>query len=369
MSNNEIDKPVLVWVQDNPMTTGGFQTVSRNLLPHMTSKWDVHVLSYVETQFFQRFPYRWDGYGIHEVCTPCGFRSVIAELNPDVIVCYGAYIHLQKYTELMDRTNFPQAAYLVIEGPPIPKSEKERMSKFDMIMTPSMYGAELMVDSGFDAHILHHGVNHEIFYPGQKKVEGDKFIYGSVKVNNFKGQLGRLVSAYSKFCNGTNTRLLIHTNPLDRRGFPLTEMVDDMGISDYVSFSKKGSCQLPMTDVEMAQMYRSFDVYVSTSGADSCNLPALEASACGVPSILVDVPGPSEYVGDSARYIPAVDEYPSGFGNVKLANVKILSDTMKEYYDNPELRLEMSKKAFESSKQWSWERSAEELEFNLRKLI
>jgi glycosyltransferase involved in cell wall biosynthesis len=175
--------------------------------------------------------------------------------------------------------------------------------------------------------------------------------------------------AYSKIYAKVPSKLLIHTNPNDKRGMPLTEIVDSMGMESFVSFSRMGSCQLPMSDLEMAKLYRNFSVLVSTSGADSVNLPLLEAGACGIPSIAVDVPGPVEYMKDSVTYIPSTEIYTSGFGDIRFADTNKLADAMLQYYTDENLRKDMAKKALDASMQWSWERSAAELDYNLRKLL
>jgi glycosyltransferase involved in cell wall biosynthesis len=241
------------------------------------------------------------------------------------------------------------------------------MSRFEMIMTPSMASAEHIVNTGHDAYILHHGVDHAIFHPGTR--DTSDFLFGTVKINNFKAQLGRLMSAYNNMCRETQSKLLIHSNPIDSRGAPLKDMAQTYDIEDYIRFSQPALCNIGLPDHLMGQFYRNLSVYVSTSGGDTVNLPALEASACGIPVITTDVPGPAEYLGESAYYVPSIEGYPSGFGNVRLADQSKLSEALLEYYTNEDLRIEKGKLAFEYSKQWPWERAVDELKKNLSELM
>ena len=361
----ESDLPSLVWVSHNPMGPGGFQSVSRNILKRLTG-WKKNVIAIENGTSL--LPYDYDGYGIHECSTICGLRHYMAELMPDVVVVYGAYWHMTQYLDAIKNSDdFQQALYIVIEAPPIPKKWHESLSKFDMIMTPCIASAEAIVDIGYDAYITHHGVDHSIYRPGSKAEP--EFLYGSIKVNNYKAQLTRLLSAYNDICRDQHSKLLLHTNPIDSRGPPLKDFVQTYGMDDYVKFSQYGICNIGMLDPKMAQLYQGLDVYVSTSGADTVNLPALEAAACGVPSILADVPGPQEYLGDSATYIPSVDEYPSGFGRIRLADQKKLAEVMQMYYDDEDYRKAKAKEALEYSKQWPWERAVDELQKNISELL
>ena len=196
MSNNVDDLPVLAWVSHNPMCAGGFQGVTRNLLKRLEG-WDKHVIALEEGNIM--LPYMYDGYTIHEANSVCGIRHQLADIAPDLVIVYGAYWHMHQYLEAARMGNFNQSLYLVVEGAPIPAQYANDISNFEMIMTPCIASAQAVVDMGFDAYILHHGVDHTVFNPGPNN--SDIFTYGTVKVNNFKAQLGRLVSAYSRIAN------------------------------------------------------------------------------------------------------------------------------------------------------------------------
>ena len=358
------DLPILAWVSHNPMGAGGFQNVTRNLLRRLGG-WEKHVIALEDGNIM--LPYEYDGYTIHETSTVCGIRHHLANISPDVVIVYGSFWHINQYLEAARHGNFNQSLYFVVEGSPIPKKHYEELAQFEMIMTPCIAAAQSVVDVGFDAYLLHHGVDHNVFNPGPNT--SDIFTYGTVKVNNFKAQLGRLISAYSQIANDQESLLLVHSNPLDKRGAPLKDMAETYGVADKIRFSQQSMCGVPLSDYKMVQMYRSLNVYVSASGGDTVNLPALEASACGVPVITTDVPGPSEYLLDSATYVPSIETYPSGFGRVHLANEKLMADAMHEYYVNEDLRIEKSKEAVEVTKKWTWERATAELSNNLGKLI
>ena len=363
MSEKE-DLPVLAWISHNPMSPGGFQTVTRNLL-HRLDGYDIHVIGF--EQGTSLMPYTYDGYTIYEVSSACGLRHYMNEISPDLVVVYGAYWHMSQYLQAISHSEFTQAVYLVVEAPPIPKKNRADLGMFEMIMTPSIASAQCIVDVGYDAYLVHHGVDHSIYNPGSK--EESKFYYGSVKVNNYKAQLGRLLTAYATIAKATDSMLLMHTNPMDSRGAPLKDIVQTYDIEDHVRFSQPSVCNLGLPDAEMAQFYRGIDVYVSPSGADTVNLPALEAAASGVPSILSDIDGPKEYLGTSATYVPSIEDYPSGFGRVKLTNEKLLADALMEYYLNEDFRKQKGKEALEISRRWPWERAVDELKSNLAKLI
>ncbi len=144
------DLPHLVWISHNPMGAGGFQVVTRNLLKRLQG-WKKSVIALEQGNLM--LPYTYDDYTIYETSTVCGIRHYLTELNPDIVVVYGAFWHMSQYLEAVRRSeDFVQAMYIVIEGPPIPKKQHADLGKFEMLMTPSVASAEAIVDIGYDAY-------------------------------------------------------------------------------------------------------------------------------------------------------------------------------------------------------------------------
>lgn len=362
------DLPKLTWISLNPLTAGGFQTVTRNLLSRLDG-YNINVVSLAEGR--PHMPIRTNNFDVYDAVTVCGIRHWIQKLESDIIVVYGAFAHMNQYLQAMNfTTDRKQLLYITVEAPPIAKSHHENMSMFDMIMTPCVAAAETVVDVGLDCYVLHHGIDHNVYnLSGRDESKLESFNYGVVKVNNFKGQLGRIITSYDTFCRGSDTMMYMHTDPDNGRGFPLTSMIETYGMSDYVKFRQSAVCNVPVDDIDMANFYKNMHVFVSASGADTVNLPAVEAASCGAVPILANVPGPKEYLGDGAVYVPSVEEYDSGYGILQLADTKALSNIMQYLKTNESTRKELQKKAIDNTKQWTWERSVAELKYNLEQVM
>lgn len=63
------------------------------------------------------------------------------------------------------------------------------------------------------------------------------------------------------------------------------------------------SAESPLTQGEMAQWYRSLDVYLSTSCSEGFQMPPLEAMACGIPVIATRAGAIDELVTDKTGWV------------------------------------------------------------------
>ena len=72
----------------------------------------------------------------------------------------------------------------------------------------------------------------------------------------------------------------------------LEQLTAELGVADRVEFTG----QIP--NAEVPDLLRSFDVYVALSRNESFGVAILEASACGLPTVVSDAPGPAEVVVD-----------------------------------------------------------------------
>lgn len=96
-------------------------------------------------------------------------------------------------------------------------------------------------------------------------------------------------------------------------------------------------------DEEMAELYRTADLFVGTSWFEALSLPVLEAMACGTPVITTDAGGVRELIetGRSGLIVPA--RSPEA---VALAIELLLA--------RPELARTMANNALETAQAWTW---------------
>ena len=124
------------------------------------------------------------------------------------------------------------------------------------------------------------------------------------------------------------------------------------GIPKYAIF-----CKNPSPD-ELRKIYNSIDIIVMPSLVELFPLIPLEAMACGVPGVYTDVGGIREMVDDMREGIIV----PKG-------NSEAIADAVSLLIGNKELREQMSKNSLEKVKNFTWQKSAAELERIIRENI
>ncbi|HAV43262.1 TPA: hypothetical protein DCX15_04530 [bacterium] len=105
------------------------------------------------------------------------------------------------------------------------------------------------------------------------------------------------------------------------------------------------------SEEELAGIYSSSDIFISTSLEEGFGLPQLEAMACGVPVITTDSKGVREYAidGKTALIVPPQDP-------TKLAQAII------QLLEDDSLRERIAQAGFNKAQEFGWERAVGQLE-------
>jgi glycosyltransferase involved in cell wall biosynthesis len=129
-------------------------------------------------------------------------------------------------------------------------------------------------------HLIQNGIDHRVFYPDEKRIWGGN---GSVRILSigsmpvgFKGIHDTLDAVKILKERGTHVELFrVSPKPPSRK--ELNEQIVD---KFYTGLKEK----------DMANLYRNVDIYISSSvDVEGFGLPAMEALASGVPSILTEI--------------------------------------------------------------------------------
>jgi len=97
-----------------------------------------------------------------------------------------------------------------------------------------------------------------------------------------------------------------------------------------VPFRVEAHCRVPYE--EMGNLYRSLDLFLGTADSveEGFYLPGLEALACGVPSVLTDIPSIRSYAkGNSALLVPPGDREAMAAALVFLARRRDVRETLR----------------------------------------
>lgn len=107
----------------------------------------------------------------------------------------------------------------------------------------------------------------------------------------------------------------------------------------------------PTSDNELAEIYRSADVFVHASWREGFGMPPLEAMACSAPVALTDSGGVHEFAVHGYNCLMSAPQQPMALAK----NIRSL------LYDI-ELRDRLSANGIKTAQQFTWERSAEKFE-------
>lgn len=188
--------------------------------------------------------------------------------------------------------------------------------------------------------VVSHGVS-SIFSPPDKGNQRARFllavadIYVQKNLKNLIRAVGRLRGDHP------GVTLKIAGRPLDLEYFAeLKRIVVEEKLGDRIEFLGGVSPKA------LADLYRNCGVFVFPSTVETFGNPLVEAMACGAPIASSNTAAMPEVVGDAAVFFSPND-------------VDGMASTIKRLMNDDNLRRDLSHKAVERAKQFSWAKTAE----------
>lgn len=209
----------------------------------------------------------------------------------------------------------------------------EEIRRADAVLVGSTYAADSFVREGIDRskmRVVPYGVDLQTFTPGtlDRQVDDGRFkvIYAG-QLTQRKG-LSYLLRGYQKFAR-SDTRLTLVGSVVGSAA-PLAPYA--------AAFDHVGHQTRPA----LASMYRASDVFVFPTLIEGMPLVVLEAMACGLP-VIVTANGPGDIVRDGIDgfVIPERDS-------------DAVCDRLERLYRDPELRIEMGRRAAQRATEFGW---------------
>lgn len=121
---------------------------------------------------------------------------------------------------------------------------------------------------------------------------------------------------------------------------PLAPVIERLGIVDAVVLPGR------VSEADKLALYQGASLYVTPSAAEGFGLTALEAMACGVPTIASDQSSSPEVVGDG--------------GLLTRLDPEVLAAQIKRVLDNDDLAADLRERGLRRAAEFSWRRAAEE---------
>ena len=195
--------------------------------------------------------------------------------------------------------------------------------------------------SGTQYTVVSHGVS-EIFSPPDTNAERENFLLAVSDLDvqkNFKN----LIAAMARLKpDHPGLTLKIAGRPIDDDYFQELKLkVAEEKLDGEIEFLGGVPSQ------DLVGLYRRCGVFVFPSTVETFGNPLVEAMACGAPVACSDTAAMPEVAGDAAEFFD-----PS--------SVESMAQTIKRLLENQELRQNLSRKALERAKAFSWQRTADE---------
>jgi len=206
---------------------------------------------------------------------------------------------------------------------PLRQSEREHLADVHPVaLTPrtAAHLADLSRD-GEEVPVIPHGVDTGLFAPPRPEPEGaardvplqtpppslpalrerlglgDAFVVGTVAAHSYRKRFDRIFQSFALFHESlaplrAQALLVVKTDRVRSiDGRDLERLAEASGIAPWTRF-----VQGDWSDVDLAALYRCFDLYLNLSEWEGFCIPVAEAMASGVPVVTHDVQGPAEIV-------------------------------------------------------------------------
>lgn len=181
-----------------------------------------------------------------------------------------------------------------------------------------------------------------------------------------RGGVQYLIRAFSEeFKKDEKVELVIKLNPCYMNPAILQQSIDALQLP-----VDRPPINIILSDIpfnELVNLYNKADCFITPTRCESFGLPGLEAMACGLPTIMTNYGGQTDYMTKKnslfiAHKLEEVKE-DMMYESISWATPSISSirKQLRWAFENQDKIKEMGKQAEEDSKKWSWDASAKKI--------
>jgi len=264
--------------------------------------------------------------------------------------------------------------YTVWESTRLPDDWLEPLKIPHQLWTPSSFCKQVLINHGFNSEkirVVPEGIDPSIFHPdvtplpGSEKIKGFKFLnvgkYEERKCTPY------MIRAFDEeFKNTKNVVLILSCHNPFEKGFDIRKKLDQLNLK----CPEKILLINPVKEHQsVAQLYASCDAFLFPTRAEGWGLPIIEALACGLPTIVTNYSGQTEYLTKEMAYlldyefedinIPFFLSKDNYYGQWAKPDMNQFRYYLRYIYENQE---EARQKGLNAAKlvhdQWTWEHAA-----------
>jgi glycosyltransferase involved in cell wall biosynthesis len=267
--------------------------------------------------------------------------------------------------------------WVVFESTRIFDRLKSVLDKADSIWVPSEWGRQILIDNGYSGDIIFvvpEGVDATLYHPYARQKINRPFRFTILGKYEERKSFEETIQAFAQaFGNLPDVELFIKSHAFEnseQASQNLIKILDDYHLNNVNVYWGE------MNYAQLAELYRSSDVFVFPSKGEGWGLPLIEAAACGCPIITTVYSGQTEYLQEIKSSVLSVDyvvvpidswDYHRDFENIQAdyglwarPDVYSIAEAMKHAKRNHK---NLAKNALKNSyllrKDYSWAQSAE----------
>lgn len=291
----------LLWIGDAGVPSG-FARATHETLDVLKETWDVTVLGMNYRGDPHPYPYPiyaalpgGDALGVGRLLW------MLDSIKPDAIIIQNDPWHLPHYMRQLatapEYSDIPVIAALAVDGA---NCRGDALNGLSLCIFWTEFGLGEARAGGYrgPAAVIPLGVDLGVYRPGDRllarkrrhfpKAMEDVFVVGNVNRNQPRKRMDLSIRFFANWCKTRkvdDAYLYLHVAPTGEKGIDVNQLAAYYGILPNVILMAP-EMFYGLSEEEMADTYRSFDVQITTTQGEGFGLTTFEGMACGIPQIV-----------------------------------------------------------------------------------
>jgi glycosyltransferase involved in cell wall biosynthesis len=253
--------------------------------------------------------------------------------------------------------------YTMFESDKLPDDWRDYLEAADKILVPSKWCQQIFAKAGFETTVVPLGYDDRVFtYKPRidKRAARQDFVFMHYNAFNLRKGFTEVFKAFCKAFDKTEPVRMIFKTTLEHNPLPITK-------AEYPNID---IIHGKITEYELRDLLYKADCFVYPARGEGFGITPLEAMATGIPAIVPNAHGITEYFDADYMYEAKVDSYcPAIYsryknqdvGKMVVCDVDQLAQQMRYVYEHQDEAREKGRKAAEYVKRWTFQKTAENL--------